>query len=117
MAGNDLEMPDRGFMAPAKIKVALERGTVTMAQINENVTRTVRTILRSGVIDGAKTPNPALVNSDASRQIALKAAQEGIVLLKNERSMLPLDSKKVRSIAVFGPAGRELQVGAQAVRM
>ena len=113
MAGNDLEMPDRGFMAPAKIKVALQRGTVTMAQINENVTRTVRTIIRSGVIDGVKKPDPALVNSAASRAVALQAAQEGIVLLKNERSILPLDSTKIRSIAVFGPAGRELQVGAQ----
>ena len=112
MAGNDLEMPDRGFMAPAKIKVALERGTVTMAQINENVTRTVRTIIRSGVIDGVKKPDPALVNSDASRAVALQAAQEGIVLLKNERAILPLDASKLRSIAVFGPAGRELQIGA-----
>ena len=77
MAGNDLEMPDRGFMAPAKIKAALERGTVTMAQINENVTRTVRTIIRSGVIDGVKKPDPALVNSAASRAVALQAAQEG----------------------------------------
>ena len=113
MAGNDLEMPDRGFMAPAKIKAALQQGTVSMDQINENVTRTVRMILRSGVIDGVKTPNPALVNSQASRDVALKAAQEGIVLLKNDRQMLPLDASKIHSIAVFGPAGRELQIGAQ----
>ncbi len=113
MAGNDLEMPDLGFMAPAKVKVALGRGAVTMEQINRNVTRTVRTILRSGVIDGVKQPNPALVNSAASREVALKAAQEGIVLLKNERALLPLDASKIRSIAVFGPAGRELQMGAQ----
>ena len=113
MAGNDLEMPDRGFVAPEKVKVALARGTVTMDQINQNVTRTVRTIIRSGVIDGAKTPNPALVNSPASSHVALQAAQEGIVLLKNQRALLPLDSKKIRSIAVFGPAGREMQIGAQ----
>ena len=112
MAGNDLEMPDRGFMAPEKIRRALQRGTVTMAQINQNVTRTVRTILRSGVIDGVRTPNPALVNSPASSHVALQAAQEGIVLLKNERSLLPLDASKIRSIAVFGPGGREMQVGA-----
>ena len=58
MAGNDLEMPDRGLAAPEKVKIALERGTVTMAQINENVTRTVRLILRSGVLNsgGVKTP-------------------------------------------------------------
>ena len=112
MAGNDLEMPDRGFMAPAKIKSALADGTVTMSQINENVTRTVRTILRSGVMNGDKTRNAAIVNSPASSQVALRAAQEGIVLLKNERAVLPLDNK-VRSIAIIGPAGREMQIGAE----
>ncbi len=112
-AGNDLEMPDRGFLAPPKVKAALQNGTVSQTSINENATRIVRMILRSGVIDGVKTPNPALVNSDASREVALKAAQEGIVLLKNERSILPLDNTKIRSIAVFGPAGRELQMGAE----
>lgn len=112
-AGNDLEMPGRGFLAPEKVKDALARNFTTRAQIDENVSRIVRTILRSGVVAGPKTPNPALVNSEASREVALRAAQEGIVLLKNERAMLPLDAKKIRSIAVFGPAGREMQIGAQ----
>lgn len=111
-AGNDLEMPDRGFLAPEKVRLALERGTATMEQVNENATRIVRTILRSGVIDGVKKPDPALVNSQASRAVALKTAQEGIVLLKNERALLPLDASKIRSIAVFGAGGRELQMGA-----
>ena len=113
-AGNDLEMPDRGFLAPPKVKLALERGTATMAQVNENATRIVRTIIRSGVLDpgGVKKPDPALVNSAASSAVALQTAQEGIVLLKNQGAMLPLDASKLRSIAVFGAAGRELQMGA-----
>ena len=112
-AGNDLEMPDRGFLAPAKVKAALDRGTVTVAQVNDNATRIVRTILRSGVMDGAKKPDPTLVNSAASSHVALQAAQEGIVLLKNDRALLPLNASKLRSIAVFGAAGRELQMGAE----
>ena len=111
-AGNDLEMPGRGFLAPAKVKDALARGRTTPEQINQNVTRIVRTIVRSGVLNGPRTPNPALVNSPASRQVALQAAQEGIVLLKNERAMLPLNASKIRSIALIGPAAREMQIGA-----
>ena len=112
-AGNDLEMPGRGFLAPAKVQDALTRGLTTRAQIDENVRRIVRTILRSGVLNGPKTPNPVLVNSEASRAVALQAAQEGIVLLKNERRTLPLNASKIRSIAVIGPAAREMQIGAQ----
>ena len=112
-AGNDLEMPGRGYLAPEKVKDALARGFTTQAQVDENVTRIVRTILRSGVVDGEKPRNPALVNSPASSQVALKAAQEGIVLLKNERAMLPLNPARVRSIALIGPAGRSMQIGAQ----
>ena len=112
-AGNDLEMPGRGFMAPQKVKEVLSRGRVTQAQIDANVTRIVRTILRSGVVDRLKKPSPQVVNSEASRAVALRAAQEGIVLLKNERQTLPLDASKLRSIALVGPAAREMQIGAQ----
>ena len=111
-AGNDLEMPGPGLLAPAKVKVALERGQVTQAQIDENVRRTLRTVLRSGVLNGLKTPNNALVNSDANREVAYQTALESIVLLKNEKSTLPLDATKLRSLALIGPAAREFQIGA-----
>jgi beta-glucosidase-like glycosyl hydrolase len=43
-----------------------------------------------------------VVNSQEHRDLALQAAQEGIVLLKNEKSLLPL-SKDLKTIAVIGP--------------
>ncbi len=43
-----------------------------------------------------------IVHSKKNQQLALRAAQEGIVLLKNEKNLLPLD-KNFRSIAVIGP--------------
>jgi beta-glucosidase len=43
-----------------------------------------------------------MVNSQEHRDLALQAAQEGIVLLKNEKSLLPL-SKDLKTIAVIGP--------------
>ncbi len=44
-----------------------------------------------------------IVNSEEHRALALQAAREGIVLLKNEKNILPL-KKNIRSIAVIGPA-------------
>ncbi|BCM88899.1 xylan 1,4-beta-xylosidase [Abditibacteriota bacterium] len=111
-AGNDLEMPNGEFLSPAHVKTELERGTITQAQIDQNVRRTLLTVFRSGVVDGLKAPNHALVNSDAHRAIALKAAQESMILLKNQGQTLPLDATKVRSIALIGPALNLWQIGA-----
>ncbi|MFI3278060.1 MAG: glycoside hydrolase family 3 C-terminal domain-containing protein [Rikenellaceae bacterium] len=44
----------------------------------------------------------SLMGSDANKALALKAAEKSIVLLKNEKSILPL-SKSAKSIAVVGP--------------
>src|SRR6185295_9017504 len=52
------------------------------------------------VDDAARTQK--IVNSTEHQQVALRAARESIVLLKNDRSALPL-SKEIRSIAVIGP--------------
>jgi beta-glucosidase len=47
--------------------------------------------------------SPNVINSDANRAVALKVAQESIVLLQNRGNILPLDKAKIKSIAVIGP--------------
>ncbi len=50
-----------------------------------------------------------LVGCDENRQLALEAARKTITLLKNEGETLPLDAKRLKTIAVIGPnADREL---------
>ncbi|RYG63270.1 glycoside hydrolase family 3 protein, partial [bacterium] len=70
-AGNDLEMPNGEFLSAPNVKDALDRGLITWDMINQNVSRTMRTVLRSGIVDRKITPNPALVNSQANRDVAL----------------------------------------------
>ncbi|RYG67396.1 beta-glucosidase, partial [bacterium] len=113
-AGNDIEMPgpERAKMTPANVQGALDRGQVTVADIDANVRRLIFTMLRSGVLDNPAAPNPALVNSAAHRDVALQAALEGTVLLKNEGNILPLDATKLKSIALIGPAASGMQIGA-----
>jgi beta-glucosidase len=50
-------------------------------------------------------------NSAAHRQLALKAAQEAIVLLKNDGNVLPLDVTKLHTIAVIGPNAADVHLG------
>jgi len=47
----------------------------------------------------------------ANRQIALQAAEEGMILLKNDHQTLPFDENKIKRIAVIGPNGDEVHYG------
>ena len=48
------------------------------------------------------------------RQLAVEAAQKAIVLLKNEKNLLPLDLGKLKTIAVIGPNAADVHVGGYA---
>lgn len=53
-----------------------------------------------------------VVGCDAHRELARQAARETITLLKNENDLLPLDSSKLKTVAVIGPnANRSLLGG------
>ena len=111
-AGNDLEMPTGENMSVPKLQAALADGRVTQAAVDTAVRRIVRTIIRVGLLDGPLTPDARLVNSPAHQQLALEVALKGIVLLKNERAVLPLDRARIKSIAVIGDPAEKLQIGA-----
>jgi beta-glucosidase len=111
-AGNDLEMPNGFFMTEPKLKEAMANETVTQEAVDDSVRRILRTILRVGLLDGPMTPDAKKVNSPENRQLAYEVATKGIVLLKNENSILPLDRSRIKSIAIIGEAARNLQIGA-----
>jgi len=111
-AGNDLEMPGPGLLKQETIARAIARGQITQATVDENARRILRTVLRVGLLDGLKAPNHKLVDSPAHRKLTFEAASKGIVLLKNQANVLPLDREKIRSIAVIGSAAKNMQVGA-----
>ena len=111
-AGNDLEMPTGDHMSVAKLQAALASGSVTQAAVDDSVHRILRTVIRVGLLDGPMTRNPAMVNSAAHSQLAYRAATAGIVLLKNDGEVLPLDRQQIKSIAVIGESARHLQIDA-----
>ena len=87
---------------------ALEQGLVTEADIDAALRRALTTRFRLGMFDPpaevpyARIPT-SVVNCEAHRRLALKAARESMTLLKNEGGLLPLDPKKIRSVMVIGP--------------
>lgn len=111
-AGNDLEMPGGDFLKRSNVAAALAKGEITQKSIDDSVRRILRTVLRVGLLDGPRTPDHSLVNSPANQRLALGAAEAGITLLKNDHNILPLNEKRIKSIAIIGPAAINFQVDA-----
>jgi len=98
------------WLVPDKVKAEMAAGHITEAQINDNVTRILRVLLASGLFDHPH-PGGGEVDTPEQRAIALQGATEGIVLLKNEGSLLPLDATKIHSIAIIGPNAAVARTG------
>jgi beta-glucosidase len=85
---------------------SVREGLVPEALVDRAVRRILRQKLRLGLFERpCVDPARALkvVHSEDHRRLALEAAREGIVLLKNEGGLLPLDRERARKVAVIGP--------------
>lgn len=105
-AGVDIDMQDQAYVKG--LPDALERGLVSMADIDRAVRRILTLKERLGLFDNpfARVSSPPLSDADRARitGIARNAAARSVVLLKNERNALPLSSN-ARRIALLGPLG------------
>lgn len=87
----------------------VNEGKVPMAVLDEKAARVLRTIFRT-----AMNPNKVIGNqcSEQHYDVCRQIAEEGIVLLKNESSLLPLELSKYKKILVVGEnATRSLTQG------
>jgi beta-glucosidase len=101
--GLDLEMPTGKFMNRKDLLPAVQSGQVTTATIDEKIFHILDTAGRFGWLDRTQTDTSLSLFSAQNNAIALNAAREGLVLLKNEGNLLPLDKAQTRSILVVGP--------------
>src|SRR5437762_6907105 len=96
--------PPEDFVLP--LRELVREGRVSMKTLDDRVRDVLRVKFLVGIFDRPYVTDPEaterIVNSPAHQQVALRAARESIVLLKNDRNVLPL-SKDIRSIAVIGP--------------
>jgi len=98
-AGLDNEEPMAEFFG-AKLKAAVEGGKVPMSEIDDHARRILRSEFASGIVDNP--PNKSVVDVEAGLETARRIEENSIVLLRNEKNILPLDRSKVRSIAIIG---------------
>lgn len=103
LAGLDLEMPSGRYMTREILLPAVKSGQVPESVIDDKVRRILRAAISMGFLDKPADAATQPIYSGESNQVALAGARESIVLLKNSNHTLPLDSKTIHSIAVFGP--------------
>jgi beta-glucosidase len=98
-------LPNGMFMNSANLLPHITGGQpplIPLSNIDDKVRRLLRKIVSFGFLDRPQLDSSIPLDEPASALEALNEAQEGIVLLKNDRNILPLERNKVRSIAVLG---------------
>ena len=111
-AGVDLEAPSPESFGTELLKL-VQQGAVSTDRIDQAVFRILRVKFLAGLFENPfADPDQAesIVNCADHRQLALEAARESIVLLKNEGALLPLKTS-LRRIAVIGPNADTAQLG------
>jgi beta-glucosidase len=99
-AGLDAEFPMGRYYADP-LKQAVDSGQVSKVELDEALVRRFTKMIGFGMI-GVQKKIPALeIVKDGLA--ARKIAEEGMVLLKNDGGVLPLDRTKLRSVALIGP--------------
>lgn len=102
--GNDVVMVTPGFYEAAQ--EAVQRGMLAESEVDAVVRRILRLKFELGLFENPRRPDytaqQRVIGCREHRELALTAARESIVLLKND-GILPLDPKRKQSLAVVGP--------------
>ncbi|NCQ17686.1 MAG: hypothetical protein GW805_05110 [Ignavibacteria bacterium] len=107
----DLEMPEGKYLNKDSLFLTIQKGEVNEATIDEKVRRTLRTIFRLGLFEKPSLKDDFKVGTKENREAAFLGTREGIVLLKNQNDILPLNFSKLKSVAVIGPNAAKARTG------
>ena len=98
-AGLDQEQPMADYFGPALLQAAKD-GKVPMAEIDEHARRVLYAEFMTGIVDHPL--QKGVVDVLGGLDVAQRIEEKSIVLLKNEKEILPLNSAKIKTIAVIG---------------
>lgn len=111
LAGTDMTTGFCGYVfGDGRLLQDVKSGKVPESLIDEKVRRILKLYDRSGVLSPALRGKGS-VDTPAHRDLARKLGSEGMVLLKNERHLLPLNQAKQQKILVTGPAADTVPSG------
>ena len=109
-AGMNVEMPCLAFYEK-ELPEALENGTITEEDLDEAVGFILRTVYYYETRKDPQEYGPEVIACEEHLRTARRAAEESMVLLKNEGNILPLDKKATKKILVLGELGDTQNIG------
>lgn len=99
---------DHYFLANPYLN-GIREGKYSVELLNDKVRRVLRLAMRTGMNRNRPWGS---INSPEHQEACRRIGQEGVVLLKNDNKTLPIDTKKIRKIAVIGENGiKRMTVG------
>jgi beta-glucosidase len=112
-AGVDYDLGGKGRCF-STLAVEEKAGKVSMASIDRAAAGVLRVKFICGMFEHPYT-DPDLfdkvTNTDEHKALARQAADEAMVLLKNDAHVLPLDASKIKTLAVIGPNAADIHLG------
>jgi beta-glucosidase len=106
MGGLDVEMNEGSRIGYFKEPLldAVKDGKVPMSVLDDKVRRILYVMAKIHKLDGQKR-FPGSINTPEHQAFAREVAEQGIVLLKNEKNLLPLDPHQIKSLLIIGSNG------------
>jgi beta-glucosidase len=99
--------PTRRREIPAVLK-AIHEGSIKPETINDRARSILQLLKRTGKLEDRRQDQAErAVDLPEHRRLIRQAGSEGLVLLKNENAVLPIDTKKNKRIAVLGPLAKQ----------
>ncbi len=111
-AGVDMELPDPDVY-PILVQLVKD-GLYPMSAIDQSVTRILSLKFKAGLFENAYADADyadAITGNDEARTLAVRAAEQSMVLLKNENNTLPLQTETIKRLAVIGPNADNVVLG------
>ncbi len=102
-AGLSSEMPIPSKYKRKNLERALDEEKISEDTLDDLVFRLLRAMMLAGAFDRPPKQAQGERNTKEHQDLARRIAEEGMVLLKNEDDLLPLDSEKIETIALMGP--------------
>ncbi|MGO9337841.1 MAG: beta-glucosidase BglX [Terracidiphilus sp.] len=107
-AGVNMEMALGKTAYGANLPEAYQQGRISEMQLDDAVRPILETKIRLGLFEHPYVDEAIakeVIGDPAHRMVALHAAEESAVLLRNSEGRLPLQPSRYKSIAVLGPLG------------
>ncbi len=101
----------------SSVKEAMAESLISENDIDEAIYGNLRVLLKLGMLDNSpENPYPQIGITDTiapwtkqeARDLALRATEKSIVLMKNDNMLLPVQKEKLKSIAVIGPSANSV---------